>query len=155
MTEANLTAALAITRLRDESQSDASERALEAHRQLNQLGVQLGFYLPQQAMARGEWARAGYYLSVSMAIDDQSPVAWYLKAQNDAHLNRPRDVVTSLHRAVESGFRDVLLVESDPAFVKLRRDPDFAAVVADLRRRGDELDVLIVDRPPMRRRPLS
>lgn len=148
MTEANLTAALAITRLRHESQGGGSDSALEAHRQLNQLGVQLGFYLPQQAMARDEWARAGYYLSVSIAIDDQSPVAWYLKAQSDAHLNRPRDVVTSLHRAGEAGFRDVTLIESEPAFAKVRLDPAFAAVVADLRRMGDVRDVLTVDRPP-------
>lgn len=149
MSEANLTAALSIPRLRQEAHSEVTDTALEAQRQINQLGVQLGFYLPQQAIARGEWARAGYYLSVSMAIDDQSPVAWYLKAQSDAHLNRPREVVTSLRRAVASGFRDVTLIESEPAFGKLRSDPEFAALVADLRRVGDVADVLTVDRPPV------
>ncbi len=148
MSAANLTAALTIARLRRESAGEVPDVALEAHRKLNQLGVQLGFYLPQEAMARREWARAAYYLSVSMAIDDQSPVAWYLKAQADAHLHRPGDVVTSLRRAVEVGFRDFLLLESEPAFVKLRQEPDFAAVVADLRRLGDVLDVPTVDRPP-------
>lgn len=149
MSEANLIAALSVTRLRHEAQSEMPDIALEAQRQLNQLGVQLGFYLPQQAIARGEWARAGYYLTASMAIDDQSPVAWYLKAQSDAHLNRPRDVVASLQRAVASGFRDVALIESEPAFVKVRPDPAFAALVADLRRMGDVTDVLTVDRPPV------
>lgn len=149
MSEANLAAALSITQLRHEAQSEVPDIALEAQRQINQLGVQLGFYLPQQAIARGEWARAGYYLSVSMAIDDQSPVAWYLKAQSDAHLNRPREVVTSLQRAVASGFRDVTLIEAEPAFAKLRQDPGFAAVLADLRRMGDVQDVLTVDRPPV------
>jgi len=149
LSAANLTAALTITRLRQESAGDLADAALEAQRKLNQLGVQLGFYLPQEAMARREWARAAYYLSVSMAIDDQSPVAWYLTAQTDAHLNRPREAVTALRRAVQAGFRDFVLLESEPAFVTLRQAPDFAAVVADLRRLGDVLDVPTVDRPPV------
>lgn len=128
---------------------DVPDVALEADRKLNQLGVQLGFYLPQQAIAQRDWARAAYYLSVSMAIDDRSPVAWYLKATTDAHLNRPRDAVTSLRRAVEAGFRDFVLIDAEPAFVRLRRESDFAAVVADLRRMGDVLDVPTVDRPPV------
>jgi hypothetical protein len=145
----DLIAALSISRLGQEAERDASDVALESHRRLNQLAVQLGFYLPQDAMARGEWARARYYLSVSMAIDDESPVAWYLMAVNHAHLNDLRHVVTSLHRAVDAGFSDFTLIDSDDAFAKIRRDPEFAAVVAQLRRMGDVLDVLTVDRPPV------
>lgn len=50
-----------------------------------------------------------------------------------------------------SGFRDFTLIEAEPAFAKLRQDPEFAAVVADLRRLGDVQDVLTVDRPPVLR----
>lgn len=149
MSTDNLTAALTIPHLRQASAGDVPDVALEADRKLNQLGVQLGFYLPQQAIAQRDWARAAYYLSVSMAIDDRSPVAWYLKATTDAHLNRPRDAVASLRRAVEAGFRDFVLIDAEPAFARLRRELDFAAVVAELRRMGDVLDVPTVDRPPV------
>jgi dienelactone hydrolase len=150
MSEANLTAALTTTRLRADAESAVPAVALEARRRLSQLGVQLGFYLPQQAMDQREWARAAFYLSVSMAIDDQSPVAWYLKAQADARLNRPRDAITSLRRAVESGFRDFTLIAANEAFARMRTDSGFAALMADLHRLGDVLDVLTVDRPPAR-----
>jgi dienelactone hydrolase len=149
MSADDLATALSIARLCEESTADASEVALEAQRRLNQLGVQLGFYLPQEAMGNGEWARAAYYLSVSMAIDEHSPVAWYLDAQIQAHLNRPHEVVTSLRRAVESGFRDFTLIASNDAFGKFRKEPGFAAVMNDLHRLGDVLDVLTVDRPPV------
>ncbi len=126
-----------------------ADAAREAQRRLNQLEVQLGFYLPSDALARNDYARAGYYLSVAMQITDSSPVSWYLSAQRSARLNSPKDVFSSLQRAVGVGFRAVAMIEADPSFERWRTNPEYLALVDGLRRAGDVLDVPTVDRPPV------
>ncbi len=123
--------------------------ALEARRRLNQLEVQLGFYLPAEALARLELNRADYYLSLAMHIDDTSPVSWYLRAQWCARLKDGRGAVAALRRAVDAGFRDLTLLASDRAFERLRGNGDYRALIEDLGRLGDTRDVLTVDRPPV------
>jgi len=125
------------------------DAALEAQRRLNQLEVQLGFYLPSDALARADFSRAGYYLSVAMQITDDSPVSWYLSAQRSARLNAPKDAFASLQHAVDSGFRAVAMIEADPSFERWRMNPEYVALVEALRRAGDVLDPLTVDRPPV------
>jgi predicted esterase len=125
------------------------EASLEAQRRLNQLEVQLGFYLPEEALARDEWARADYYLSLAVQIDETWPVTWYMKAQTYAALELPGQAIASLRRAIDVGFRDLRLVEADGAFRKLRGDPAYAAVLDLLRTLGDGVDTSTVDRPPV------
>jgi hypothetical protein len=121
---------------------------LEAQRRLNELEVQLGFYLPLDAARAADPARAGYYLSVALQISDRSPVTWYLMAQTSATLNGRREAIDALKRAVDAGFRDLTLLETEPAFRKLFADADFRAIVDQLKTTGDTVDVLTVDRPP-------
>jgi hypothetical protein len=123
--------------------------ALEARRRLNQLEVQLGFYLPADALARSALARADFYLSLAMRIDDASPVSWYLRAQWHARRKDALGALDALRRAVAAGFRDVALLDGDRSFAAIRARSDYAAFVADLRALGDRLDVLTVDRPPI------
>lgn len=123
--------------------------AKEAQRRLNQIEVQAGFYLPAAALARADYRRAGYYLSLSLLIDDASPVSWYLKAQLAAQLRDGQAALAALQRAMDAGFRDVSLLEADRAFVRLRTWPEYAALVDHLRAEGDNLDVRTVDRPPV------
>jgi dienelactone hydrolase len=149
MTLDDLSAELTISRLKTQAAGDASDDALEARRRLNQIGVQLGFYLPQDALDRGKWFRAGYYLNLSMEIDDESPVAWYLMAKHDARLGRSGDAIAALTRAVDCGFRDLSQLESDPAFGRMRTEPALQALVHRLQQSGDTLNVLTVDRPPV------
>jgi dienelactone hydrolase len=125
------------------------EAALEAQRRLNQLEVQLGFYLPDEALSKEEWTRADYYLSVAVQVDETWPVTWYMRAQTYAALELPRQALTALRRAVDAGFRDLRLLEADGAFRKLRGDPGYAAVLNLLRGHGDDLDWPSVDRPPV------
>jgi predicted esterase len=123
--------------------------ALEARRRLNQIEVQLGFYLPDDALRRVEFARADYYLSLAVQIDDESPVTWYMRAQTYAGLLAPHKAIDALTRAVGAGFRDLTLLEADPAFRRLRADPAFVAVVDLLRCEEDWMDTPTVDRPPV------
>jgi hypothetical protein len=121
---------------------------LEAQRRLNELEVQLGFYLPHEASRAADPSRAAYYLSVALQISDRSPVTWYLMAQTTATLNGRREAIHALKRAVDAGFRDLALLEADPAFRKLASDAEFRTIVDGLKASGDTADVLTVDRPP-------
>jgi predicted esterase len=124
------------------------ETALEAQRRLNQLEVQLGFYMPHYAIERADLSRAGYYLSLAMQVDDRSPVSWYLMAQRYGRLNDMDEALAALRRAVAVGFRDLTLVQADPSFRRLRGTPGYQALVDELTTAGDTLDKLTVDRPP-------
>jgi hypothetical protein len=139
---------LEIVRLK-KAASGTGPEALEAQRRLNQIEVQLGFYLPHDALARLEFARAEYYLSLAVQIDDASPVSWYLRAQTHAGLLSAGKAIDALNNAVAAGFRDLALVEADPLFRRLHGHPEFLAIVDQLRLEGDSMDTPTVDRPPM------
>jgi hypothetical protein len=144
-----LATVLNLSDLKRTAAKGAPAAALEARRRLNQIEVQLGFYLPHEALAREELARAEYYLSLAVEIDDTSPVSWYLAAQTHAGLQMKRKALAALQRAVDAGFRDLALLEADAAFRKLRPTPEYAAIVDLLRAQGDHIDSLTVDRPPI------
>jgi dienelactone hydrolase len=127
--------------------SDAPAR--EAKRRLNELDVQLGFYLPFDALNSLEPQRARYYLSTALLIDDRDPVTLYLLSASHAHTNGRREALDALRRAIDAGFRDLSLLERDRSFQRLRTDPQFLALVERLRASGDALDLLTVDRPPL------
>jgi hypothetical protein len=148
VSETDLAAVLKLATLK-KSAAQHTSGAIEARRRLNQLEIQLGFYLPHEALERQEFARARYYLALAIEIDDASPVSWYLTAQTCARLQMPRKALAALGRAVDAGFRDLGLLEADAAFRRLRADPEYAAIAEMLRRQGDQRDTLTVDRPPV------
>lgn len=115
---------------------------------MNELDVQLGFYLPHEAIAQGELRRASYYLSLAMQVEERSPVSAYLAAETYARLNATREALGALRRAVEVGFRDLPALETAAAFQHLRQHPEFLLILELLRNTGDRLDPLTVDRPP-------
>jgi hypothetical protein len=145
---ADLASVLEIGRMK-KAAAEGTNESPEAQRRLNELEVQLGFYLPQDAMEASDPGRASYYLSVALQISDRSPVTWYVSAQASAVMNARRDAVTALHRAVDAGFRDLALLDADPSFRRLRGQPDFQAIVDRLKAAGDPTEALTVDRPPM------
>lgn len=145
---ADLMLTLEVASLRRTIAGPDADAGLEAQRRLNQLEVQLGFYLPSDALARADYTRAGYYLSIALQISDASPVSWYLSAQRSARMNAPKDAFAALQHAVDAGFRAVAMIESDPSFERWRLNQDYLAVVEALHRSGDVLDPLTVDRPP-------
>lgn len=141
---------LELEQLKKTAASGPAAAALEARRRLNQLEVQLGFYLPADALERSDFVRAGYYLSLGRQIDDASPVSWYLTAQVHARLKDPEQTFVALRRAIDAGFRDVGMVEAEHVFLRLHGHPEYTAIVEQLRGQGDQLDRRTVDRPPAR-----
>jgi predicted esterase len=110
------------------------DAALAARRVLAELKVQTGFYLPMQAMSRGEDDRARYYLYLAEAIDPAEPHPWYLRARIAARGGAIPEAIASLRTAVERGFRSLDPLEHDPAFEPLRARKDFQELVARVRR---------------------
>jgi len=153
-TPAELERALELARLKKLAAGPGSDQAVEAQRRLNEIEVQLGFYLPVDALNAAQPRRADYYLSVAFQIDHRSPVSWYLLARTCARTGARTDALAALEHAYEVGFRDLALLEADAAFERLRPDPRYAAVVALLRASGDVLDRATVDRPPAHAVPM-
>lgn len=132
----------------------SNDAALEARRRLAEMEVQLGFYLPVEAARAGDQPRASYYLGIALAFNERNPVPWYLLARSWARINDPDDAFRALQRAFDAGFRDLALLEQDPAFTRVKTRPEYAAFVERLRASGDTLDLLTVDRPPPLELPL-
>jgi hypothetical protein len=136
VSETELAADLEIPRLRRAAAAADEAAALEARRRLNSIEVQLGFYLPREALASAEYLRAAHYLSVAVRIDDQSPVSWYLMAVTQARLRDRREALRALARAIDVGYRDIAAVEAERAFDGLRAHPEFAALIGRMRDAG-------------------
>lgn len=136
ITDAELATELEVARLRRAADGPDPAAALEAQRRLNSIEVQLGFYLPRDALATAEYLRAEHYLSVAIRMDDQSPVSWYLMAVTQARLREPAESLKALGRAVEVGYRDAAAVEAERAFDALRTRPEFAALLGRMRNAG-------------------
>lgn len=148
---AEIAAELEIGKLRRQAAGTDPALAIEARRRLNSLDVQLGFYLPNDALRRGDIERAAYYLGLALQVDDESPVTWYMAAGTHARLRQPREALTALRRAADAGFRDLASLEADPVFARLREAPEYQDVVRELSEHGDTAVVLGVDRPPVLR----
>jgi dienelactone hydrolase len=124
---------LEVGRLRKAAGSADADEAREAQRRLNTIEVQLGFYLPREALARAEYVRATYYLDVAVQMDEHSPVSWYLTAVARARLREPREAAAALARALDCGYRNVAEFDAESAFRNVAKDPAFAAAAERLR----------------------
>jgi dienelactone hydrolase len=147
---ADLVTTLEVARLKKAASGPDAEAALEARRRLHAIEVQVGFYLPREAIEHTEYERAAYYLAIAVQMDDASPVSWFLTGVVRARLREPRQAIAALARAVDAGYRDLARLESEPAFLKLRTDPAFQALVERVRAAGDSPPTRGIDRlPPM------
>jgi len=124
---------LEIPELRKAAASDDVAAAQEAVQRLNSIEVQLGFYLPRDAIARTEFVRADYYLDVAVQMDEFNPVSWYLMAVTHARLREPREAAAALERAIEVGYRNVAEFDAEPAFRNVSRNVAFVAAATRLR----------------------
>jgi hypothetical protein len=136
ISHAELTNEIEVARLRRVAAGTDLGAALEAQRRLNSIEVQLGFYLPREALAAAEYLRAEHYLSVALRMDDQSPVSWYLMAITQARLRESAESLKALGRAVDVGYRDAAAVEAERAFDALRSHPEFVALLGRMRDAG-------------------
>jgi predicted esterase len=118
---------LRIPSLRTTAESGATEaERLSAKRIIAALFVQTSFYLPREYLGKHDMRRARLCNAVALeARPDRAGNVMYnfacMQAQNG---DRP-GALTSLESAVEKGFRDASLLETDPDLETLRADANF------------------------------
>jgi hypothetical protein len=124
---------LEVPKLRKAASSTDVAAAQEAQQRLNSIEVQLGFYLPREAIQRAEFVRADFYLDVAVQMEERSPVSWYLMAVTHARLRDPREATAALEHAIDVGYRNVAEFDAEPAFKNVSKFPGFVAAVERLR----------------------
>ncbi len=118
-------------RKRAESGATADER-LSAQRVLNTLGVQTGFYLPQQQAANKQWDRVIFFYTIAAEIDPEDASNYYGRAAAYAQKGDRKRAVADLRKSVEKGYKDLPALEKDPAFDSVRQDEGYKDVVRSL-----------------------
>ncbi len=132
-----LLADLKIPELKARAAKDpASEPALAAQRQLNTLGAQTSFYLPQLYLKRQDYRRAELLYAVAAEIYPQRPDVWYNLAATRSRNGARKRSLDDLKHAIALGFKDAEGLARDDDFAALRDDPAFRDLLAELRRQG-------------------
>ena len=138
---AAVAADLGVPALKRRAASGPPEERLSAERLLANLRVQTSFYLPEELIARGDFAHARLALAVAAEIDPDDPRVYYALASAEARSGQGRRARKELDRAVEKGFRRFEALEEDPDFAALKTDPEFARWLAQARSRAAALTV--------------
>jgi len=100
-----------------------------AQRALEEIYVQMSFYLMRDAMQAKSWARAELVLSVASRIHPENPVVWYNLASAQARMGKRDEALDSLDRAVENGFRDARHASEDADLESIRGMERFDGVL--------------------------
>jgi predicted esterase len=125
--------ALKIHELRKKAESAPTEdERLSAQRVLNTLGVQTGFYLPQQFTESKNWDRVVFFLTVAAEIDPTDPSVFYGRAAAYARKGDRKRALADLRQAVDKGYKDLPGLESDEAFSSVRQEEAYKEIVKSL-----------------------
>jgi predicted esterase len=112
-----------------ESGATEAER-LSAKRILAALSVQTSFYLPREYFAKHDVRRARLCNAVALEVRPaQAGIVLYNFACFQAQAGDRAGAMASLESAIEKGFRDSALLETDPDLVSLRNDAAFQKLV--------------------------
>jgi tetratricopeptide (TPR) repeat protein len=104
-----------------------------AHRVLETIATQAGFYTTRDLFAAERWDAAAVALAVALEARPESAPLWYNLACAQARSGQSAKAVEALRRAVEAGFRDLAHLEADPDLGTIRREPGYRALVDELR----------------------
>jgi hypothetical protein len=97
--------------------------------------VQAAFYLPRELVSKREFRRAEISTGIAEeAKPDRAGGAWYNLACFRATAGDRRGALDSLRAAVQKGFRDTALVETDPDLASLRGEKDYRAILEELKK---------------------
>jgi poly(3-hydroxybutyrate) depolymerase len=132
VTVAQIAAALKIPELKKRAESADAEESLSAQRILNMYAGQLAFYQPQALLAKKEYDRAIFMMSVAAEIHPDDPDLWVGMASVYASKGKSgtKKALESLRTAVDKGFTDRKYLDKEPAFADLRKEPEFAEIMA-------------------------
>lgn len=132
VTVAQVAAALKIPELKKRAESADVEESLAAKRILNTYLGQLTFYQPQALLAKKQYDRAIFMISIGAEIRPEDPGPWVAMATLYALKGKPghKKALESLRAAVDRGFADPKTLEEEPAFAELRKEAKFQEIVA-------------------------
>jgi predicted esterase len=117
--------------------SEKESEKLSAKRILAGLFVQTAFYLPRDYLARRDARRAALCAALSAEIrPDRAAEVYYDFACLQAQAGERRGALASLKTAVDKGFHDVHLLETDPDLASVRSEDDFAKVLQSAKKSG-------------------
>ena len=134
---AAVAAQLGIPALRRKAASGSPEERLSAERILANLRVQSSFYLPEELLAKKDYAHARLSLEVAAAIDPDDPLVYYNLACAAARAGQVGRTLADLQDAVDKGFRRFARIDDDPDFSAVRADPRFRAWLEKARAGAD------------------
>jgi hypothetical protein len=122
---------LHVANLRSTAESAATEaERLSARRILAALYVQTAFYLPREYLGKHDARRAHLCNAVALeARPDRAGLTLYNYACLQAQAGDRTGALASLETAVEKGFHDANLMQSDPDLEVLRADANFQKLV--------------------------
>lgn len=134
VTVTQVAAALKIPELKKRAESADVEESLAAKRLLNMYMGQLTFYQPQALLAKKQYDRAIFMISVGAEIRPESPGLWVEIARLYALKGKPghKKALESLRVALEKGLTDPKALEGEPAFAELRKEAKFREIVAQM-----------------------
>jgi hypothetical protein len=132
VTVAQIAAALKIPELKKRAESADAEESLAAKRILNTYLGQFTFYQPQSFIAKEQWDRAIFMVSLGAEIRPEDPDLWVEMASLYARKGKSghKKALECLREAVDKGFSDRKALESEAAFAGLREEAEFGEIVA-------------------------
>lgn len=144
-----LVRALRIPSLRSaaaEGQPEAER--LSARRVIAQLSVQTSFYMLRDFVAKGDARRSDLLAGVSAELQPENAGAVYFNlACFRAKAGDKKRALASLRTAVDKGFRQVEVIETDSDLESLRGEKDYQKLVEELRAGGAKSSALSVPAP--------
>ena len=127
---------LGLPKLRKDAAADRPEaERRSAARLIEQLYVQAAFYQPRELISKREFRRAEISTGIAEELKpDRAGGAWYNLACFRATAGDRRGALDSLRAAVEKGFRDTALIETDPDLASLRGEMQYRSIVEELKK---------------------
>ena len=117
--------------------SGVEAEKLSARRILAGLFVQTAFYLPRDYLSRHDARRAALCTALAAEIrPDRAAEVYFDFACLQAQAGERRGAIASLKTAVDKGFHDLKLLETDPDLASVRTEDGYAKVVESLKKSG-------------------
>jgi predicted esterase len=108
------------------------EEGMAARRCLASLYSATAFYLPLGDLPQGRYAQVASSYELSLEIRDDNPVVWYNLACARAQIGQKNAAIEALARALEHGFDQYQLLETDTDLDPLRKRDDFKELMASV-----------------------
>ena len=128
---------LKIAQLKTRLASADPEEKLSARRVLNTILAQTSFYVPQMLLARKDYDRAAFMLSIAAQIEPESPYIWVQIAAAHALKGKAgrKKALEALRKAADLGLADPAALDGEPAFAELRDDESYRQIAAQVAQR--------------------